>query len=424
MSITAARAEFSVRYFVESSLAPEKIAQVIAGEQSSGTFLTLPGETPQLKERSRARVVDIRSLPPTLEPSLQSAFVQRRGVHGVFHRAEIEIAFPIENVGPNLPVLLATLAGNLFELGEVTGLRVLDLDMPENYAAQFPGPAFGIEGTRRLSGVHGRPMIGTIIKPSIGLTAEQTAVLVDDLCSADIDFIKDDELIANPPYEPFEKRVAAVMPVLQKHADRLGRMPMYAFNLSGSIDDMLRHHDTVLQAGGTCVMVSVNWAGFAGVEHLRRHSQLPIHGHRNGWGSLTRHPALGFSFEAYQKLWRLAGVDHLHVNGLRSKFWEADESVLRSARACLSPFAGVRAVMPVFSSDQWAEQAPDMYRQLQSTDLMHLAGGGIIGHPDGIQAGVVSMREAWDAAVAGKSLESHASTHPALARALSHFGRV
>jgi ribulose-bisphosphate carboxylase large chain len=424
MSITAARAEFSVRYFVESSLAPEKIAQVIAGEQSSGTFLTLPGETPQLKERSRARVVDIRSLPPTLEPSLQSAFVQRRGVHGVFHRAEIEIAFPIENVGPNLPVLLATLAGNLFELGEVTGLRVLDLDMPENYAAQFPGPAFGIEGTRRLSGVHGRPMIGTIIKPSIGLTAEQTAVLVDDLCSADIDFIKDDELIANPPYEPFEKRVAAVMPVLQKHADRLGRMPMYAFNLSGSIDDMLRHHDTVLQAGGTCVMVSVNWAGFAGVEHLRRHSQLPIHGHRNGWGSLTRHPALGFSFEAYQKLWRLAGVDHLHVNGLRSKFWEADESVLRSARACLSPFAGVRAVMPVFSSGQWAEQAPDMYRQLQSTDLMHLAGGGIIGHPDGIQAGVVSMREAWDAAVAGKSLESHASTHPALARALSHFGRV
>ncbi|MBY4730984.1 ribulose-bisphosphate carboxylase large subunit family protein [Cupriavidus pauculus] len=424
MSITAARAEFSVRYFVESSLAPEKIAQVIAGEQSSGTFLTLPGETPQLKERSRARVVDIRSLPPTLEPSLQSAFVQRRGVHGVFHRAEIEIAFPIENVGPNLPVLLATLAGNLFELGEVTGLRVLDLDMPENYAAQFPGPAFSIEGTRRLSGVHGRPMIGTIIKPSIGLTAEQTAVLVDDLCSADIDFIKDDELIANPPYEPFEKRVAAVMPVLQKHADRLGRMPMYAFNLSGSIDDMLRHHDTVLQAGGTCVMVSVNWAGFAGVEHLRRHSQLPIHGHRNGWGSLTRHPALGFSFEAYQKLWRLAGVDHLHVNGLRSKFWEADESVLRSARACLSPFAGVRAVMPVFSSGQWAEQAPDMYRQLQSTDLMHLAGGGIIGHPDGIQAGVVSMREAWDAAVAGKSLESHASTHPALARALSHFGRV
>lgn len=424
MTITAARAEFTARYFVESSLPAEKIAQVIAGEQSSGTFLTLPGETAQLKERSRARVVNIHSLPPTLEPSLRSAYVERRGSHGVFHRAEIEIAFPIENVGPNLPVLLATLAGNLFELGEVTGLRLLDLDMPVDYASRFPGPAFSIEGTRRLAGVHGRPMIGTIVKPSIGLTAEQTAAMVDDLCGAGIDFIKDDELIANPPYEPFERRVAAVMSVLHKHANRLGRMPMYAFNISGSIDDMLRQHDTVLQAGGTCVMVSVNWAGFAGVEHLRRHSQLPIHGHRNGWGSLTRHPALGFSFEAYQKLWRLAGVDHLHVNGLRSKFWEADESVLCSARACLSPFAGVPAVMPVFSSGQWAAQAPDMYRQLQSTDLMHLAGGGIIGHPDGIRAGVASMREGWDAAVAGKSLDSDALTHPALARALSHFGRM
>lgn len=422
--MTTARSEFTARYFVESSLPPETIAQVIAGEQSSGTFLALPGETAQLKERSRARVTNIHSLPPALEPSLLSSFVERRGSHGVYHRAEIEIAFPITNVGPNLPVLLATLAGNLFELGEVTGLRLLDLDMPTEYASQFPGPAFGIDGTRRLSGVHGRPLIGTIVKPSIGLTAEQTAAMVDDLCGAGIDFIKDDELIANPPYEPFDRRVAAVMRVLHKHADRLGRMPMYAFNISGSIDDMLRQHDTVLRAGGTCVMVSVNWAGFAGVEHLRRHSQLPIHGHRNGWGSLTRHPALGFSFEAYQKLWRLAGVDHLHVNGLRSKFWESDESVLRSARACLAPFAGVAPVMPVFSSGQWAGQAPDLFRQLRSTDLMHLAGGGIIGHPDGIHAGVASMREGWEAASSGEDLDTYAQTHPALERALSHFGRM
>lgn len=424
MTDRATRAEFTARYFVESSIPAEKVAQVIAGEQSSGTFLSLPGETEQLKERSRARVVRIHSLSPVLEPTLHSAFAERRGNNSIFHRAEIEIAFPIENIGPNLAALLTTVAGNLFELGEVTGLRLLDLDLPASYASQFPGPAFGVAGTRRLAGVHGRPLIGTIVKPSIGLTAEQTAKLVDELCSADIDFIKDDELIANPPYEPFERRLAAVMPVLHKHADRLGRMPMYAINISGSIDDMLRRHDVVLQAGGTCVMVNVNWVGFAGVEHLRRHSQLPIHGHRNGWGAFTRHPALGFAFEAYQKFWRLAGVDHLHVNGLRSKFWEPDESVVRSARACLSSFSGVPAVMPVFSSGQWAGQAPDLYSQLRSTDLMHLAGGGIIGHPDGINAGVASMRESWEAAVAGESLDSYAMTHPALGRALSHFGRM
>jgi len=272
--------------------------------------------------------------------------------------------------------------------------------------------------------VHERPLIGTIIKPSIGLTVQETADLVDRLCAADIDFIKDDELIADPPYAPFEERLRAVMPILHKHADRLGRMPMYAINISGGVDDMMRRHDAVLAAGGTCVMVSINWVGFAGVEHLRRHGRLPIHGHRNGWGAFTRHSLLGFSFQAYQKLWRLAGLDQMHVNGIRSKFWESDASVIESAQSCLSEWAGLPGVMPVFSSGQWANQAPDMYDTLHSTDLMHLAGGGIIGHPDGIAAGVASMREGWEAAASGVSLESYAQTHPALKRALEYFGQL
>ncbi|EHR72169.1 ribulose 1,5-bisphosphate carboxylase, large subunit [Burkholderiales bacterium JOSHI_001] len=418
------RAEFTARYFVESSVASDKVAQVIAGEQSSGTFLALPGESDELKERSRARVVGIELLEPVSTPTLPSAYAERRAQGGPYHRAEIEIAFPVDNVGPNLPSLLATVAGNLFELGEVTGLRLLDLALSPAYAAGFAGPAFGIAGTRRLAGVHQRPLIGTIIKPSIGLTPAQTAELVDSLCAAGIDFLKDDELIADPPYAPFDERLRAVMPVLQRHADRLGRMPMYAINISGGIDDMLRRHDAVLAAGGTCVMVSVNWVGFAAVEHLRRHAQLPLHGHRNGWGAFTRQAGLGFSFTAYQKLWRLAGVDHLHVNGLRSKFWEPDDSVIDSARACLAPWAGLQPLMPVFSSGQWAAQAPELYSALASTDLMHLAGGGIIGHPDGIAAGVASLREGWEAAVAGVGLASYAETHPALARALAHFGAL
>jgi len=421
MENQAPRAEFTARYFVESSVSSEKIAQVIAGEQSSGTFMSLPGETDELKERSRARVVSIEPLAPALQPTLPSAYVDRHTHSGVFHRAEIEIAFPVANVGANLPTLLATIAGNLYELGEVTGLRLLDLDLAPEYAARFAGPAFGVEGTRRLAGVHGRPMVGTIIKPSIGLSPEQTAELVDSLCTAGIDFIKDDELMADPPYAPFDQRLRAVMPVLQRHADRLGRQPMYAINISGSIEEMLRRHDAVLAAGGTCVMVSANWVGFAGVEHLRRHSQLPIHAHRNGWGALTRYSGLGFAFPAYQKLWRLAGADHLHVNGIRSKFWEPDESVIASARACLAPWAGVRPLMPVSSSGQWAGQAPDLYAALGSVDLMHLAGGGIIGHPDGIAAGMASMREGWEAAVAGVDLDSYAESHPALKRALAQF---
>ncbi len=418
------RPEFTARYFVESAFPIAQVAETIAGEQSSGTFMALPGETDELKERSRARVTRIEALPPAEGASLHSALVARRGGGQTFHRAEVEIAFPIANVGANISTLLATIAGNLFELGEVTGLRLLDIDMPADYAARFPGPQFGIQGTRALAGVQGRPIIGTIIKPSIGLSPQQTAEIVDALCAADIDFIKDDELMADPPYAPFEERLQAVMPVIMKHAQRQGRKPMYAINISGTIDEMLRRHDAVLAAGGSCVMVSVNWTGFAAVQHLRGRSQLPIHAHRNGWGAFTRCPQLGFSFAAYQKIWRLAGIDQLHVNGIRSKFWEPDDSVIASARSCQASFAGHQAVMPVFSSGQWAGQAPDLFRMLGSTDLMHLAGGGIIGHPDGIAAGVASMREGWEAAVSGVSLEAYAQNRTSLQGALEQFGAV
>jgi ribulose-bisphosphate carboxylase large chain len=415
------RRDFSARYLVESYSPLEKAAEVIAGEQSCGTFVTLPGETADLKERARARVVRIEPLEDAQAPSLPNAFADRRDVKGPYHRGIVEVSFPIHNVGPNLPNLYATVAGNLFELGELTGLRVLDVDLPDDYAQSFPGPAFGALGTRDVTKVHGRPLVGTIIKPSIGLSPDDTAALVDTLCQADIDFIKDDELIGNPPYAPLEARVKAVMKVINRHADRMGRKVMVAFNISDDIDAMRRHHDMVVAEGGTCVMVSVNWTGPAAVTALRRHATVPIHGHRNGFGMLNRHPALGMAYTAYQKLWRLAGVDQLHVNGIRSKFWEPDDSVIASARACMAPFAGTRPIMPVFSSGQTAEQPPDTYAALKSIDLIYLAGGGIIAHPSGPKAGVQSLLEAWQAAVEGVALDRFAEDHPALREALSAF---
>jgi ribulose-bisphosphate carboxylase large chain len=416
------RRDFTVRYLIESYEPLDKAAEVIAGEQSCGTFITLPGETADLKERARARVLSIEPLEEAAVPSLPNAFADRRGVRGPYRRGVVEVSFPIHNVGPNLPNLYATIAGNLFELGELTGLKVLDLDLPDDYAAQFPGPAFGAAGTREVTKVHGRPLIGTIIKPSIGLTADDTAALVDTLCAADIDFIKDDELIGDPPYAPLETRVKAVMKVVNRHADRMGRKPMVAFNISDDVDAMRRHHDLVVKEGGTCVMASVNWTGPAAITALRRHTTVPIHGHRNGFGMMNRAPSLGMDYRVYQKLWRLAGVDQLHVNGLKSKFWEPDDSVVASALACMQPFAGTQPIMPVFSSGQTAAQPPATFAALGSTDLIFLAGGGIIGHPSGAKAGVQSLVEAWQAAVEGIPLESYARTRPALREALAAFG--
>jgi ribulose-bisphosphate carboxylase large chain len=214
------------------------------------------------------------------------------------------------------------------------------------------------------------------------------------------------------------------MRAVNAHADRSGKKVMFAFNITGDLDQMRRRHDLVLSLGGTCVMASLNSVGLVGMIELARRSQMPVHAHRNGWGAMTRHPLLGWSYVAWQKIWRLAGVDHMHVNGLANKFCEDDASVIASAQACLTPMFDEKPclVMPVFSSGQSARQVDGTYRALGSTDLIYAAGGGIMAHPDGPTAGVASLREAWDAAMAGVSPVEHARTHPALARALEAYG--
>jgi len=410
-------------YQIETPHPVECAAAVMAGEQSTGTFIRVPGETEALKERFAARVEEITEVESVDTPALPHSKPPRSLTSPFrYHRARVVLSFPLENMGASLPNLLSTVAGNLYELREFSGLRLMDLDLPQAFAEAYPGPQFGIEGTRRLTGVRGRPIIGTIVKPSVGLSPEETARLVQTLAEAGLDFVKDDELMANPPHSPLSRRVEAVMRVINELADRMGRKLMYAFNITDDIDNMLRHHETVLKAGGTCVMVSLNSVGLPAVAHLRSHCQLPIHGHRNGWGAFTRCPYLGIEFMAYQKLWRLAGVDHLHTNGLRNKFWEPDESVIRSARACLKPFLGGYQIMPVLSSAQWAGQAPDTYRALGCVDLMYLCGGGIMGHPGGIRAGVTSVLQGWEAALTGKPLEEHAQDHEELRQAIEMYG--
>ena len=170
-------------------------------------------------------------------------------------------------------------------------------------------------------------------------------------------------------------------------------------------------------------MVSLHSIGLPALLELRRHGALPIHGHRNGWGMYARHPLLGVEYPAWQKLWRLAGADHLHVNGLQNKFWEPDDSVVRSLRACATPmFRPGDTVMPVVSSGQWGGQAPETYRLAGTTDLMYVAGGGIMAHPMGPAAGLRAIQQAWTAAVEGIELHTYAETHPELQATLRKFG--
>jgi ribulose-bisphosphate carboxylase large chain len=406
-------------YEIESAIPLERAAEVIAGEQSCGTFVRVARESDELRARHGARVTGVEELPPSGRPPLPGM----TGPVEQVRRGRVAIEFPLVNFGPSLPNLLAAVAGNLFELREVGAIRLVDLDLPEAFAQRYAGPRFGVPGTRRLLDRPDGPMIGTIVKPSIGLTADQLAGLVTELGDAGVDFIKDDELQGDPPGLPLHERVPIVMDALKDVADRTGRLPMYAFNITDDIDRLEANHDTVLAAGGTCVMVCVNMIGLAGLEYLSRRTQLPIHGHRAMYGAFARSPQLGIGFTAWQKLARLAGADHLHTNGFANKFYETDDEVRASIAAVRTPMFGGYAAVPVLSSAQTPALAHTTYEQVGSTDLLVLAGGGIHGHPDGSAAGVRAMRAAWDAAIAGESLDDCAARVPAVAAALDAFGR-
>jgi len=123
-------------YWPETGDDPHRAAEAIAGEQSSGTFVALPSETPALIARSGARVERLDVIEQAGQPSLPDGMVS-----SVYTRCTLELSWPIENLGASLPNLMATVAGNLFELRQVSGLRVQGLKLPPPFAAAPARPS-------------------------------------------------------------------------------------------------------------------------------------------------------------------------------------------------------------------------------------------------------------------------------------------
>jgi ribulose 1,5-bisphosphate carboxylase large subunit-like protein len=413
------RSTINVTYRLETNGDIEKLAAKIASDQSTGTFTELPNETEEVRARCAATVTNITALEPADHPS----FPDPDGT-GPYNRADVTIAYPLEAVGTDVAALMTITVGGVYAVRGLTGVRVRDFELPQEWSCHA-GPQFGIAGSRRLMGVENGPMIASIIKPSLGLLPEETAAVVNTLCEAGVDFIKDDEKLMNPGYSPFEDRVKAIMRVINDHADKTGKKVMYAFGISSADPDtMMQNHDIVVKNGGNAAVVNINSIGYGGMSFLRKRSALCLHAHRNGWDILTRHPGLGMDFRAYQKIWRLLGVDQFQINGIRAKYWEPDESFVRSFKDVMTPmFSEADRPLPVVGSGQWGGQALDTFRQTGRTlDLMYLAGGGVHGHPMGIAAGVKAIRQAWDSAAADIELADYAKDHPELAASLAKWG--
>jgi 3-oxoisoapionate-4-phosphate decarboxylase len=409
-------------YRIETSGDVAALAEKIASDQSTGTFVPTPGETPDLKARVGARVVEVREIESIATPSIPQV---EPGARGPYFRGEADIEFPLEALGTDLAALTTIAIGGVFSIKGFSGIRIVDMMLPPEFAAAHPGPQFGIAGSRALTGVKERPIIGSIVKPALGLRPHETAEMVRELVDADVDFIKDDEKLMSPAYSNLADRVKAIMPIILDREQKTGKKVMYAFGISHADPDiMMRNHDIVVDAGGNAAVININSIGYGGFSFLRKRSRLVLHAHRNGWDILTRHPGLGLDFRVYQQFWRLLGVDQFQINGIGAKYWEPDDSFVRSFQALRQPlFSPNDRPLPVAGSGQWGGQAPETFARTGRTqDLLYLCGGGVVSHPGGPASGVRAVRQAWEAAVAGIPLETYARDHRELAQSIAKFG--
>ncbi|MHC1595027.1 MAG: RuBisCO large subunit C-terminal-like domain-containing protein [Methanotrichaceae archaeon] len=387
--------EVITKYYVETDLPIAKAAEAIAAEQSTGTWT----------EVGKAKYVE----------SLAGRVI---GAEGNL----VEIGFPEELFEPgNIPQYLSVVAGNLFGLGSIDKVRLLDVIFPESLVRAHQGPRFGIEEARNILGVHDRPLAGTIIKPKVGLNPKDTAEVAGQAVRGGLDLIKDDETLTDQAFCPMTDRVEAVMAELDRVETETGKKAFYAVNVTTGADEILERAEKATDRGANMVMVDVLTAGFGALEVLSMNGKVPVHVHRTMHGAMTRDRHHGISMVAISRLVRLAGGTNLHTGSYLGKM-AGDVGELDACRDALREgWYGLRRVFPVASGGLHPGNVSanlDGY----GVDCIVQAGGGVHGHPGGTADGAKAMVQAVDAWRKGVSVKDYAADHRELKAAIEFWG--
>jgi ribulose-bisphosphate carboxylase large chain len=331
----------------------------------------------------------------------------------------VKIAYPVELFEQgNMPNILSSVAGNVFGLKALKNLRLNDVELPAEILESFKGPRFGIEGIRELLKVRERPLVGTIIKPKLGLKTVDHARVAYEAWAGGCDVVKDDENLSSQRFNPFEERVVKTLESRDKAEEETGERKVYMVNVTAETETMLKRAEYVLAHGGEYVMVDILTCGFSALQTLRDQGfKLVIHAHRAGHAAFTKNPKHGISMRVIAKVARVIGVDQLHVGTVVGKMSETKQEVLENIEACKMPMGGLKPVLPVASGGLHPRLVPALMETF-GKDFVIQAGGGIHGHTDGTFAGATAMRQAVDATLEGKALEEYAKAHKELRTAL------
>jgi ribulose-bisphosphate carboxylase large chain len=368
----------------------------VAAESSVGTWTELTNEQPYVK-RLAAHVFSING-------------------------DIIKIAYPIELFeSANMPNILSSVAGNVFGLKALKNLRLLNIEFPKNLLTSFKGPAFGIAGIRNLLKIPQRPLVGTIIKPKLGLETKDHAKVAYEAWFGGCDVVKDDENLSSQQFNPFAERLTQTLESRDKAQDETGERKVYMINITAETNTMLKRAQAVVDQGGEYVMVDILTCGWSALQTLREQNfKLVIHAHRAGHAAFTKNPKHGIAMKPIVTVARVIGVDQLHVGTVVGKMSETKTEVLENIDACKAEMGGLKPVLPVASGGLHPRLVPALMETFDN-DFVIQAGGGIHGHPDGTVAGAKAMRQAVDATLYGKTLQEYAKNHIELALALKQW---
>lgn len=347
-----------------------------------------------------------------------------------------KIAYPQELFEEgNIPDILSSIAGNVFGMKAVKGLRLEDIKFPQKLLKSFPGPRFGVEGYRKILSVKDRPLVGTIVKPKLGLKTKDHAKVAFDAWVGGCDLVKDDENLSSQKFNPFEKRAAKTLEMCDKAGEETGEKKGYLINVTAESLTMLKRADLVKELGGKFVMHDVITAGFASLQTLRQNCKLGIHSHRAMHGAFTENPKHGLSMMCIADFCRMGGSDSLHIGtgigkmrgGAREVREIKDEieamRVKKTSHRLEQNWGSMKPTFAVCSGGVYPGHVPYLMKHF-GDDIIIQAGGGIHGHPEGTVSGARAMRQAVDAVMKGESLEVYGKAHREIRSALEFWGNV
>lgn len=404
-----------------SRIDPWFIGRAAACEQSTGTWVPVPANTPELRAKYGAKVIGLYEV-PSHEFEIPKDVEERNYIY--------QIAFPSINQTDQIGLMLTATIGNISLGGK---LKLLDLRFPKKWIKNFQGPKFGIQGIRKLLKVPDRPLLNNMIKPCSGWTPETGTQLLFSAALGGCDVVKDDELIADMDYNRVADRVPLMMEAIDKVKSETGEETLYTVNITDKLTKLKENALTVQDSGGNALMLNYLVVGLPALRMLAEDSEikLPILAHMDFAGAFYESPYSGVSsFLIMGKLARLAGADIVVYPAPYGKAPFLKEKYLAIAKAHRYRMHHLKPTLPMPSGGITPGMVLRVMQDL-GNDVMIGSGGGIHAHPDGPVAGAKAFRQAIDI---GKIdlmeasedfedyVEEHAEEYPELARAMQTWG--